>query len=55
MKTILDKINPKYIECTAGICEHITHKTNVIVWSLLAIAVITLITKYRHGIITRRS
>ena len=25
MKTIFDKIDPKYIECTTGVCEHAAH------------------------------
>lgn len=28
MKTIFDKIDPKYIECTAGACEHGAHMLN---------------------------
>lgn len=49
MKTILSKIDPKYIECTTGMCEHVSHKANFIVWSLLVVAVIVLYSKYRHG------
>jgi hypothetical protein len=27
MKTIFDKIDPKYIECAGGVCEHASHST----------------------------
>lgn len=49
MKTILDKIDPRYIECTTGICEHVSHKANIIMWVLLTVAVTVLYSKYRHG------
>jgi len=32
MKTILDKVDPKYIECTTGICDHLYHNFNLILW-----------------------
>lgn len=25
MKTIFDKVDPKYIECATGVCEHTAH------------------------------
>lgn len=28
MKTIFDKVDPKYLECTAGTCEHVYHVFN---------------------------
>jgi len=28
MKTIFDKVDPKYLECTTGICEHTEHSFN---------------------------
>jgi hypothetical protein len=29
MKTIFDKIDPKYIECATGTCEHMSHSTTL--------------------------
>jgi len=55
MKTILNKIDPKYIECASGVCEHAAHKANTVVWLLIAVAVITLLSKYTHGIIKGRN
>ena len=28
MKTIFDKVDPKYLECTTGVCEHVSHNLN---------------------------
>lgn len=28
MKTIFDKVDPKYIDCAAGTCEHVSHAMN---------------------------
>lgn len=32
MKTIFDKIDPKYLECTTGTCEHTSHAGNIMIW-----------------------
>ena len=50
MKTILDKIDPKYIDCTAGTCEHVTHKMNIGVWVIIVVALVAITVKYTHGI-----
>lgn len=55
MKTILDKINPKYIECTTGTCEHLTHKINFGMCAVLAVALTYILIKYYHGTNTTRS
>lgn len=52
MKTILDKIDPKYIECSTGVCEHISHSANMILWVVLGVALVLTTYKYRHGINT---
>ena len=36
MKTIFDKIDPKYIECTGGMCEHTSHQMNAPLLVLVA-------------------
>lgn len=28
MKTIFDKVDPKYLECSTGACEHVSHMFN---------------------------
>lgn len=42
MKTIFEKVDPKYIECGTGTCDHATHKVNSIL-PLLVVAAIILI------------
>ena len=37
MKTIFDKIDPKYIECTTGTCEHVTHTSNAVLFTALLV------------------
>ena len=54
MKTILDKIDLKYIDCATGLCEHISHKMNTSIWLVVAVALVIGFTKYRHAIITTR-
>jgi len=39
MKTIFDKIEPKYLECTTGVCEHAGHNFNGVL-IFIAIAMI---------------
>lgn len=36
MKTIFDKIDPKYIECAAGTCEHTQHAMNLPMYIICA-------------------
>jgi len=40
MKTIFDKIDTKYIDCTTGACEHISHAYNA---SYIAIAAVLIL------------
>lgn len=53
MKTIFDKLNPKYIECTTGVCEHVSHNTNMYMW--IAVAILILTSKYLHGHQSKRN
>lgn len=53
MKTIFDKIDPKYIECTTGVCEHTVHTTNVYMWIVVAILIAA--SKYLHGHKSKRN
>lgn len=39
MKTIFDKIDPKYIDCTTGACEHASHNFNGTLIVLLAVTI----------------
>lgn len=27
MKTIFDKVDPKYLECGTGVCDHVAHSS----------------------------
>jgi hypothetical protein len=49
MKTILDKVDPKYFECLTGTCEHTIHATNGVMW-IVAVALILLTGKYYYAI-----
>ena len=42
MKTIFDKIDPKYIECASGTCEHVAHSNNAVLWTVIAILLVWL-------------
>ena len=46
MKTILDKVDPKYLECATGLCEHSIHSFKSI---NLAINIISLRIPYRKS------
>lgn len=35
MKTIFDKIDPKYIECSTGACDHANHAGNGVLWFII--------------------
>lgn len=38
MKTIFDKIDPKYVECASGTCEHMSHSTILPMYMAIALA-----------------
>ena len=40
MRTILDKVDPIYLECTTGACEHAGHDLNGL---YIAIAIVILV------------
>lgn len=46
MKTIFNKIEPKYLECTTGTCEHFEHKFNIVYLSILLTAGFYIAFKY---------
>ena len=35
MKTIFNKIDPQYLECTSGACEHVSHQFNAMWWLVI--------------------
>lgn len=37
MKTIFDKVDPKYLECSTGACEHAGHQFNAVTWVVIGI------------------
>ena len=49
MKTIFDKIDPQYIDCATGGCEHAMHNVNALIWILPILALLFSIYKYTHG------
>ena len=62
MKTIYDKIDPKYldhaatgVECATGTCQHSVHNINILYWMLLAVALGYTTTKYYYGTYRTRS
>ena len=49
MKTIFDKIDPKYIECTTGVCEHTSHQMNAATITILVASILFVsVYKYKH-------
>ena len=46
MKTIFNKIEPKYLECTTGACEHVEHKFNIVYWTILLTVFFCVTLKY---------
>lgn len=47
MKTIFDKIDTRYLDCTTGVCDHVMHNMNATIIVGLAILIITC--KYTHN------
>ena len=43
MKTILDKVDPKYLECSTGACEHASHQFNAITWVVVGIVMLNIV------------
>jgi len=50
MKTIFDKINPKYIECSTGVCEHTHHAPNMIYIGIITVMATYLVLKFSKTI-----
>lgn len=40
MKTIFDKIDPEYIECGTGICNHVEH-SHITLLYVIAVVILT--------------
>lgn len=49
MKTIFDKLDPKLIECTGGVCDHTSHQLNGPL--LMVIGVLIVYTIYTLSIV----
>jgi hypothetical protein len=49
MKTIFDKIDPKYIDCASGACEHSIHNSNAALWIGILVALSVITYKYHYG------
>lgn len=39
MKTIFNKVDPKYLDCVSGMCEHAIHNLNFLSWMALFIVI----------------
>ena len=54
MKTIFDKIDPQYIECSTGICEHASHMhvlpTYIVTGVIGILMVVRLLKRKSHGL-----
>lgn len=48
MNTIFEKIDPKYLECVTGSCEHVLHTNNMYIW-FLVVAISLYSVKYYHA------
>lgn len=47
MKTIFDKVDPKYIECGTGVCEHVSHSHIMPLYIVAVILLFTVIIKLK--------
>ena len=45
MKTIFDKVDPKYIDCAAGTCEHVSHAMNLLMY--ITVVILTTLCIYK--------
>ena len=43
MKTILNKVDPKYLDCVSGLCEHTSHQFNLFYLIAIPLCVIAFI------------
>lgn len=48
MKTIFNQVDPVYINCVNGLCEHAEHKINTL-WWLVPIMILATYTYKLHG------
>jgi len=48
MNTIFNKVDPSYINCMNGVCEHANHKVNALWWVIPVMALIAY-AYIRHG------
>lgn len=46
MKTIFDKVDPMYLDCTTGMCDHVSHQQNAVI--IFAIAVYLSYNLYKY-------
>jgi hypothetical protein len=46
MKTIFDKVDPKYIDCASGACEHAGHQYNMVTWVVVGILLLHAVILY---------
>ena len=46
MKTIFDKIDPKYIDCASGACEHTGHQYNLLTCLVAGILLLNITVLY---------
>ena len=45
MKTIFDKVDPRYIDCATGVCEHTNHAPNLMYMAILTGALLFVLTR----------
>jgi hypothetical protein len=43
MKTIFETVDPKFMKCSTGTCEHVSHKPNMCLPILLIVSAVLLI------------
>ena len=48
MKTIFDKVDPTYLECSTGVCEHVSHQHNAAIIITIAVYLSYSLYKYLH-------
>lgn len=48
MNNIIEKIDPGYIQCTTGICEHNNHQYHILLWVVVGIAFVNILALYSN-------
>lgn len=46
MKSIFDKVDPRFLECVTGTCSHTDHQAGIVVWLVMSLIILNIIIMY---------